>query len=103
MSVRISVSTAAPTVNLSVGTSGGSGGTSDHRALLHRDAEDQHPIGAITGLAEALEAGVPTASETVLGGIKVGGNLKIDENGVLSVDSATLIDYIDTVILGGVS
>lgn len=102
MSVRISVSTAAPTVNLSVGTSGGSGGTSDHRALLHRDAEDQHPIGAITGLAEALEAGVPTASEAVLGGIKVGANLKI-ENGVLSVDSATLIDYIDTVILGGVS
>jgi hypothetical protein len=72
MSVRISVSTAAPTVNLSGGTSGGSGGTSDHRALLHRDAEDQHPIGAITGLAEALEAGVPIASETVLGGIKVG-------------------------------
>ncbi len=45
---------------------------------------------------------IPTASETVLGGIKVGANLKI-EDGVLSVDTATLIDYIDTVILGGVS
>lgn len=45
---------------------------------------------------------IPTASENVLGGIKVGANLKI-EDGVLSVDTATLIDYIDTVILGGVS
>lgn len=45
---------------------------------------------------------LPIASETVLGGIKVGANLKI-EGGVLSVDTATLIDYVDTVILGGVS
>lgn len=28
------------------------GGTSDHRALSHRDAEGQHPIEAITGLEE---------------------------------------------------
>lgn len=46
---------------------------------------------------------LPIASETVLGGIKVGANLKIDAGGVLSVDTATLIDYVDTVILGGVS
>lgn len=31
---------------------GGQGGTSDHRALSHRDAEGQHPIEAITGLEE---------------------------------------------------
>lgn len=81
----------------------GDPGTTDHRELSNRNAADQHPISAIEGLAEALGAIIPTASETVLGGIMVGANLKIDENGVLSVDTATLIDYIDTVILGGVS
>lgn len=114
MSIRLSVSTAAPTVglvvnaatprvNMSVGAGGGNGGTLDHRQLIHRDAAEQHPIEAISGLEEALAARVPTASEAVLGGIMVGANLKIDENGVLSVDPATLIDYIDTVILGGAS
>lgn len=29
-------------------------GVSDHRKLNHRDAEDQHPISAITGLEEEL-------------------------------------------------
>lgn len=33
---------------------GGEGGTSDHRALSHRDAERQHPIKAIDGLSEEL-------------------------------------------------
>lgn len=33
---------------------GGTGGTSDHRALFHRDAEGQHPIEAITGLSDRL-------------------------------------------------
>ena len=28
------------------------GGVSDHRLLTHRDAEDQHPIEAISGLEE---------------------------------------------------
>jgi len=36
--------------------SGGGGGVSDHRELSGRDAAGQHPIHAITGLAEALEA-----------------------------------------------
>lgn len=35
-------------------TSGGGGGTSNHDMLTNRDAEDQHPIGAITGLQDAL-------------------------------------------------
>lgn len=56
----------------------------------------------IMSVNSAGAAIIPTASESVLGGIKVGANLKI-EDGVLSVDTATLIDYIDTVILGGVS
>ena len=35
-------------------------GESDHRALEHRDAADQHPIDAITGLREVVD-GLPTA------------------------------------------
>lgn len=39
--------------------------TTDHRALTHRDAEDQHPITAITGLEEEVERipGIMTAEE----------------------------------------
>ena len=33
----------------------GGGGTADHSKLKNRDAADQHPIGAITGLKEALD------------------------------------------------
>ena len=36
-------------------------------------------------------ADVPIASDTVAGIIRVGENLKIDENGVLSVDTATAV------------
>lgn len=35
---------------------GGGGGTYDHRDLQQRDADDQHPISAITGLQDALDA-----------------------------------------------
>ena len=34
---------------------GGGGGTVDHRQLSNRDADDQHPIKAITGLQEILD------------------------------------------------
>lgn len=34
---------------------GGEGGALDHRTLTYRDAENQHPIASITGLAEAVE------------------------------------------------
>lgn len=36
--------------------SGGGSGTGDHRDLTHRDANDQHPMSAITGLVAALGA-----------------------------------------------
>ena len=36
-------------------TGGGEGGTSDHRFLTGRDAGNQHPIDAITGLPDALQ------------------------------------------------
>lgn len=34
---------------------GGEGGTADHRFLSNRDAEDQHPIKAISGLEEEIK------------------------------------------------
>lgn len=41
---------------------GGSGGTSDHSKLINRNAADQHPIGAITGLEAALAGKQPAGS-----------------------------------------
>lgn len=35
------------------------GGENDHSKLTNRDAQDQHPIGAIAGLAEALDGKQP--------------------------------------------
>ena len=52
MAVNITVSTATQGAALTV--AGSVSGTSDHRKLAHRDAADQHPIGAITGLESEL-------------------------------------------------
>lgn len=41
---------------------GGAGGTSDHQKLSNRDAADQHPIAAITGLEAALAGKQPTGN-----------------------------------------
>lgn len=41
---------------------GGSGGTSDHSKLVNRNAADQHPMSAITGLEQALEGKQPVGS-----------------------------------------
>lgn len=43
---------------------GGSGGTADHSKLTNRDAEDQHPMSAITGLAAALAGKQPALGYT---------------------------------------
>lgn len=40
----------------------GGGGTSDHSKLSNRDAEDQHPMSAITGLEDALAGKQPTGN-----------------------------------------
>ena len=40
----------------------GGGGTSDHSKLSNRDAADQHPMSAITGLEKALEDKQPTGN-----------------------------------------
>lgn len=41
---------------------GGTGGTSDHTKLQNRDAEDQHPMSAITGLTNALAGKQPAGN-----------------------------------------
>ena len=52
-----------------------------------------------TGQTSAL----PTASAETLGAIKVGENLTIDNDGVLSIDTSALRAYVDESILGGAS
>ncbi|MDY5613655.1 hypothetical protein [Dysosmobacter sp.] len=44
---------------VSVGTGGG---TTDHSKLINRSAADQHPMSAITGLAEALDGKQPAGA-----------------------------------------
>lgn len=46
---------------ISIGAGGGSGGTSHHDELDHRDYPNQHPLSAIAGLTDALNAKVNTA------------------------------------------
>ena len=41
---------------------GGAGGTNDHSKLSNRDAADQHPMKAITGLEAALDGKQPTGN-----------------------------------------
>lgn len=67
--------------SLSAEVSGTSGGITDHRVLRFRDAADQHPISAITGLTEKLEE----VSETVA--FKTDETLTL-KDGVLSVNTA---------------
>lgn len=50
--------------NVTVRSGGGSGGTTDHRDLINRDADDQHPIKAITGLQDKLNT-IPPAAERI--------------------------------------
>lgn len=45
--------------DLDVEWTDGGGGTADHAKLSNRDASDQHPISAITGLETALDAKQP--------------------------------------------
>lgn len=62
----------------------------DHDQLLNRDIPDQHTIDSITGLREALASKTDApATTTSLGVIKVGENLTITEDGILSVDVAS--------------
>ena len=49
---------------------GGGGGTGDHTKLQNRDAADQHPMSAITGLASALEGKQPAGEYLTPGNLQ---------------------------------
>lgn len=44
-----------PLSSVDIAGGGGGDGTTDHRRLSHRDAEEQHPIESITGLGAELD------------------------------------------------
>lgn len=53
--LKLSLKSGSKTLS-SVEIAGGEGGgTSDHRALTNRDAEEQHPINSISGLSARLD------------------------------------------------
>ena len=53
--LNLSLKAGAKTLSAVEITGGGGSGVSDHRSLSHRDAKNQHPIDAITGLFDRLE------------------------------------------------
>jgi hypothetical protein len=71
---------------------GGSGGTDDHSELTNRDANNQHPISAITDLADSLAAKQNALNRTVVVDLSStqtitdeGGNLVIGVQGSLGI------------------
>lgn len=61
--IRVSGTGAQVTVKVTTGSGGGGGGVTDHNALTGRSDPDQHPIGAVTGLQDALDAKVSTSDQ----------------------------------------
>lgn len=66
-------------MNVRMGEFWGGGGTTDHTKLTNRDAADQHPIGAISGLGKSLYGKklveVPVGVETYKGFIETDGRV----------------------------
>ncbi len=76
---------------------GNEGTEQEFLASLKGDKGDKGDIG------EPGSSFLPVASGDVLGGIMVGENLTIDNDGVLSIDTSALRAYVDESILGGAS
>ena len=82
----------------------------NNKITVNSTAPVQSDWNAISGLAEILNKPtippaytLPTASPSVLGGIKIGNNLTIDSNGVLSaVQGNYTLPTASTTVLGGV-
>lgn len=51
--INVDISQKTDTIDVEM-SSGGGGGTTDHRKLKHREDSDQHPISAITDLSNTL-------------------------------------------------
>lgn len=75
----VTISNTGTTVTIS-STGGGGGGTTDHAALINRDANDQHPISAITGLQTALDgkASTDVATTSVSGLMSAADKVKLN-------------------------
>ena len=58
--------------------------------------------GTIALTSDIVSYTLPTASPTVLGGIKVGSNLSIDANGVLSAGNSYVLPIASASVLGGI-
>lgn len=89
--IRVSGSGAQVTVKVTTGSGGGGGGVTDHNLLTGRSDPDQHPIGAVTGLASALGSKADTAS---LATVATSGNYS-DLSGTPSLGSAAAADTTD--------
>ena len=84
--------------------------SANNRITINSTAPVQSDWNATTGLAQILNKPsipsaytLPTASPSVLGGVKIGTNLTIDANGVLSANAgAYTLPTASTTILGGV-
>ena len=76
---------------------GNEGTEQEYLASLKGDKGDKGDTG------EPGSSFLPVASGDVLGGIMVGENLTIDNDGVLSIDTSALRAYVDESILGGAS
>jgi hypothetical protein len=76
---------------------GNEGTEQEYLASLKGDKGDKGDTG------EPGSSFLPVASGNVIGGIMVGENLTIDNDGVLSIDTSALRAYVDESILGGAS
>ena len=74
---------------------GGSGGTSDHRQLTNRDAAEQHPISAITGLQDALADKLGLGGNTSITAMR--GDLYMGSHAIHNVADANPVYNYDAV------
>jgi hypothetical protein len=58
--------------------------------------------GTLALTSDIVSYTLPTASATVLGGIKVGSNLSIDANGILSAENSYVLPTASASVLGGI-
>lgn len=94
----ITIDTATWTIS---STGGGGGGTTDHSALVNRNAVDQHSINSITGLAGELAAKAAVshshtdASTTVSGFMSYTDKIKLE-----SINAGATVNSTDAFLLG---
>lgn len=69
----------------------------DHEALYNREKADQHPIGAITGLAEAL---AQAEDKNFIFEQGIASDTWVIEHNLNKKPSITVVDSADTLILG---